>query len=202
MERARKIIGFMLLSNLGLCLFGGTSWAFSKSLLASSEQTDAAWLVADATQPESAQSILEQKSHRSSGVAISLALVPGVVLHGAGHFYANRPWTAGVLLLAEAGGLVMAYRGGRDVYSAVDSVDFNNFSNYHGDTGQLSNGMGLALGGVMIFLSSWLFDLTGSPLAADQNNTLTKPRTGNSASPVITPRLTMRGLEVAIERLF
>jgi hypothetical protein len=205
MERGRNAFGYMFFSTLGLLLFGTTSWALSQSVLDASDPTDPAWLLAEAPAPASGavvSTIPEKKNEKSPGVAISLALVPGVALHGAGFLYAGRPWTASALLLAEAGGLYLAYRGGEDMYSAVDGDDFNKFTNYRGDTGQLSHGMGLALGGVMIFLSSWFFDLAGSPLAVEQANAANKPGLATTAAPEITPRLTAHGFEVALEKHF
>jgi hypothetical protein len=204
MERARNILVILA---FGVLVCGGTSWGFTRSLLDATDQTDPAWQVAEApastsTSDSSSVHIPNKNSNKSPGVAVGLALVPGVALHGAGYLYAGRPWTAGALLLAEAGGLYMAYRGGTDIYSAVDGLDFDKFSNFHGDTGQLSRGMGLALGGVMIFLTSWLVDITGSPMAVEQSNVANKPAPAASAAPEIIPRLTAHGFEVAVERRF
>ncbi|NTV52206.1 MAG: hypothetical protein HGA76_04235 [Candidatus Firestonebacteria bacterium] len=203
MPHTCKFMGLLIVA--GLLWGGGASWAFSGSLLDATDQTDPAWLVAEAPVAPaavSAEPTLKQKSLYSPGVALSLALVPGIALHGSGHFYAGRPWTGVALLLAEAGGIYMGYRGGKDVYAVVDSLDFDKFSNFHGDTGQISNGLGLALGGVMIFLSSWLYDITGAPIAAQQANAAAAQSKAASSAPVVTSRVTAHGFEVAIERRF
>jgi hypothetical protein len=78
----------------------------------------------------------------------------------------------------------------------------NNFAEFHGDSGQVSRGIGLAAGGVMIFLASWLYDLTGSPIAVDQYNQTLTPRQAETSSPVIVTQLTPGGVTVAVEQRF
>ncbi len=195
----------------GAALVPTAGWTYSRSLLESSEiiSNEDVFQVAEAPVSETpaaavspAAVYVDKRSPKNSGVAITWALGPGFLVHGAGHMYAGRPWTGVSLFLAEVGGAYMAYRGGTDAYSAIDVMSKNNFAEFHGDSGQVSRGIGLAAGGVMIFLASWLYDLTGSPIAVDQYNQTLTPRQAETSSPVIVTQLTPGGVTVAVEQRF
>jgi hypothetical protein len=98
--------------------------------------------------------------------AATLALAPGVVLHGSGHFYAGRPLTGAALVAVELGSLYMMYRGGTGISDAVASGVTDENSPNFGNTAELSNSIGLAVGGLALFLASWFYDLSGAPVAA------------------------------------
>jgi hypothetical protein len=134
-------------------------------------------------------------SGRLPGVAISMAIAPGIVLHGSGHFYAGRPLTGSLLLLAEAGSAYMAYRGATEIAATAKGYDLEKNL---GESGPISRNLGLAVGGVMLFLSSWFYDMTGSPIAAMEQNQEQKKH----QAPAVTAQITPRGVEVVIERLF
>jgi TM2 domain-containing membrane protein YozV len=210
MSWSARFIGFFTFLILtGWLGYAPTGWAYTRSLLDTSSETvenlDSNWLTAEAQTPlstDAAVPLAPKKSGLSTGVAAGLAMGPGLLVHGVGHMYAGRPLTGVALLLAEAGGLYMAYRGGTDVSSAVGAIDGSTFSNFHGDSGQISRGLGLAAGGLMIFLSSWLYDVTGSPIAVEQYNQEIKKSSLDANSPVVTSRVTPQGFEVAIERHF
>lgn len=143
---------------------------------------------------------------RDPGVAIALATFPGVAIHGSGHFYAGRPVTAAQLLLVEAGAVVMSYRGISDLISIIETNSEDGRSEIEiienlEDSGQLSRAVGLAAGGVVLFISSWLYDLTGSPLAVLEDNEKKKNQT-RSSGPSINAKLTLTGFELKVDQLF
>lgn len=119
------------------------------------------------------------------GVASALAVFPGIVLHGAGSFYAGRPVTAVALLLLEAGGLYLGYRGMQD--GKVVVVSFNE-GTFTGESQLSSQSLGLVLGGVFLFTATWLYDLTAAPQAAQAAQDAARRRSQASLtlSPVIT----------------
>jgi hypothetical protein len=143
------------------------------------------------------QAQLDSPEH-SPGVAVSLAILPGIAIHGAGHFYAGRPLQAAALLLVEAGAGYMAYRGASEVYAVSQNFDL---AQNAGESGQLSYGVGLAAGGLFLFLTSWLYDVTGAPMAAAETAAPAQKATAHNA-PTVTPQITRRGVELVLERLF
>ncbi|MCJ7457571.1 MAG: hypothetical protein MUP17_01095 [candidate division Zixibacteria bacterium] len=96
---------------------------------------------------------------KSPTKALVIALVPGSVVHGAGHFYAGKTKTAFVLFGAEIIGAGMAFFG-----AAGWSVQ--------GDTG----GDGSLAGPVVLFLGlglftgSWIYDVAVSPSVVKNQN--------------------------------
>ncbi len=177
------------------------------SLHAASSDLPNSSLLADATWSAATTSTLPQTASPSSmkdpGTAIALATFPGIVIQGSGHFYAGRPVTGSILLLVELGALTMAYNGGRDIYAVVqdntgsgvsDETLINNLSN----TTRLSRGIGLAVGGVALFLSSWLYDLTGAPLAVEEDN----KNLGRTGGPKLRAKVRSQGFALEIAQLF
>lgn len=195
---------------LGLCVF--TVFCFNQinlayTILANDQELsnlDSWWAqaVQNDAQQAAADAAITQGS-RNAGVAIGLATFPGVLVHGSGHFYAGRPLTGALLLMVEAGAVYMTYRGVSDLMSVADAnmgddvTDIQIITNLS-ETGQLSRGIGLAAGGLVLFLSSWLYDLTGSPIAVEQENKKEVQEKG----PKVSARLTLTGFEVEFDRLF
>ena len=131
-------------------------------------------------------------------MAATLAVAPGVIVHGSGHFYAGRPLTGALLLAAEAAGVYLAYQGAMDVFDLVENVDFETLDNYEG-TARLSRGVGMAAGGVLLFLTSWFYDISGAPAAAAAT-ARAKQRQAPAAAvrPVVRPE----GVAVVLEKKF
>jgi|GEM_PF-5284566 len=144
--------------------------------------------------PAAAPAALTHELH--PGVAASLAIAPGILVHGSGHFYAGRPVTGTALLLVEAASLYMAYRGGMDIYAATRNF---NIEENQGRSGQVSYGIGMAVGGVMLFLASWFYDITGSPIAAVETN---QSRRRAGQGPTIRAQVTEGGVQVVIGKTF
>ncbi|MHA1774626.1 MAG: hypothetical protein ACTSXO_10975 [Candidatus Heimdallarchaeota archaeon] len=87
--------------------------------------------------------------------AIFVALVPGAVVHGAGHFYAGKVGRGLILFGCELVGAGLFYLGG------VTGIE----------TGELSSGGTVAVAtGVTLFFGSWAYDLVFAPLAIKKHN--------------------------------
>jgi len=134
------------------------------------------------------------------GVAISLALMPGVAVHGAGHFYAGRPLTGAALVAVELGSLYLMYRGGTGVYDAVNGGAFDTESRNVGGSEEFSRGAGFAVAGLILFLASWLYDLTGSPIAAEETTAAKNKKVNQSLT--LTPQLQTGRAGVLVEQRF
>lgn len=91
---------------------------------------------------------------KSPNTALFYALVPGFVVHGAGHFYAGKPKVGVILLLAGTAGEVMVVGGG---------IGFA-FSGSKVDTGTQ---MLIATGGIL-FIGSWLYDVFVAPKVVEE----------------------------------
>lgn len=178
-------------------------WAFSTGLNGQPLNTESWWAEAVADDAGTGTIPKMEKKTKDPGLAMSLATLPGIAIHGSGHMYAGRPVTSIFLLLAEAGGIYMAYRGSSDVYNIVSENLENDKSTAEvieslSDTSQISHGIGLAVGGLMLFLSSWLYDATGSPIVVEEYNAKIK----QTESPKVNAKLTLRGFEVEFDQLF
>jgi TM2 domain-containing membrane protein YozV len=95
------------------------------------------------------------KKRKEPFKAFIYALVPGAVVHGAGHFYAGKPWTGLILFGSELAGVGLFYLG------AVTAM---------GD-GEYSPGGAVAVGtGVTLFFGSWVYDAVFAPLSIKRKN--------------------------------
>jgi len=92
---------------------------------------------------------------RDPNYAIFVALVPGAVVHGAGHFYARKVRTGFILLGCELVGAGLGYLG------AVTGIE----------SGEPSPGGKVAIAtGVTLFWGSWAYDLVFAPLGIKKEN--------------------------------
>jgi hypothetical protein len=92
---------------------------------------------------------------KSSAAAFLVALVPGSVVHGAGHFYAGKSKAGFLLLGAEIIGAGLCY------LSAL--------GNLAGNTKKGSSD-GTAFIGLTLFVGSWIYDIIEAPLAVHYKN--------------------------------
>jgi hypothetical protein len=92
---------------------------------------------------------------RSPNKALLIAVFPGFIAHGSGHFYARKSLTGLALFTAEAAGLILWLRGS----------NFMGGSSGGPDTEQAEFITGMAL-----FFGSWAYDLIGAPLAVNKEN--------------------------------
>jgi hypothetical protein len=134
------------------------------------------------------------------GVASTLAIVPGFLVHGSGHFYAGRPGTGALLLAAEVGSLYLTYLGVQDIQAASQNADPAD-PDYTGDTSQLSRGVGYAAVGIVIFLGSWLYDLAGAPIAVQEQEAKRK-QASQTQGMILRPRWTGQSVALVVEHPF
>lgn len=87
--------------------------------------------------------------------ALLIAVVPGFLFHGSGHFYARKSLTGLALFATESVGLILWLRGS----------NFMGGSSGGPDTEQAEFITGMAL-----FFGSWAYDLIGAPLAVNKEN--------------------------------
>lgn len=136
------------------------------------------------------------------GVAAALAFAPGVVVHGSGHFYAGRPFAGWCLVLAEAGSVYLAYRGVSELVAMKNELDSASFTSYSGDSERISRGIGWAAGGLVLFLASWFYDMSGAPLAAADANSIRISQSPESKDPSVVAQVQENGLRVGIQQKF
>lgn len=97
----------------------------------------------------------EKLGLKSPSAAIFLALVPGFIIHGLGHYYAGYPRTGNVLLITEGSSFVFFFLAFGLALDDSDSID--------------TAGV-LAVGAFFGFLGSWAYDIIGAPLVIRKNN--------------------------------
>jgi TM2 domain-containing membrane protein YozV len=98
------------------------------------------------------------KKPKSLWIALGIALVPGTVVHGAGHFYAGRIKTGFLLLGTEVVGAslvgVGAIAGFAEVMGGESTLDAELW----------------VFGGLILFVGSWVYDVVGSPIVVMKTN--------------------------------
>jgi len=94
--------------------------------------------------------------------AIFYAFIPGIIVHGAGHFYAGERTTGFLLLGSELVGATLILGG---------------TSTGWGRSSPTREGFTVALIGGTLFFGSWIYDIVKSPLAVQKQNQ--KPLQGN-----------------------
>jgi TM2 domain-containing membrane protein YozV len=100
----------------------------------------------------------DSRRSKSPWIAFGIALVPGAIVHGAGYFYAGRIGTGLLLLGTEVVGASLLF------YAAVSS-----FAVVWG--GEYDQEVELwAIGGLVLFMGSWVCDVVGSPIAVNKQN--------------------------------
>jgi len=89
--------------------------------------------------------------------AFLYALIPGSVVHGAGHFYAGKTATGFLLLGTELVGAALVLGG---------------TSTGWGRSSPTREGFAVSLAGEILFLGSWIYDMVKSPLIVQKQNRL------------------------------
>lgn len=92
---------------------------------------------------------------KSPGAALFLALVPGSLVHGVGHFYAGHRRTGTILVIAEGLSIAMA--------SAAFVMAF-------GDSESQEASIIFGYGGIFGFTGSWAYDVIAAPLVVRRDN--------------------------------
>jgi hypothetical protein len=89
--------------------------------------------------------------------AFLIALLPGSLVHGAGHFYAGKTTTGLLLLGSELLGAAFVLGG---------------TSTGWGRSSPTREGFAVALAGGTLFFGSWIYDMIKSPLIVQKQNRL------------------------------
>ncbi|MDH4222977.1 MAG: hypothetical protein OEV55_05485 [candidate division Zixibacteria bacterium] len=89
--------------------------------------------------------------------ALFYAILPGFIVHGAGHFYAGKPKTGAFLVVGEVIGAGLIFLAG------LASMPDNNTSSSGGVDA-------IAFIGVSLFAVTWLYDIVESPFVVKRNN--------------------------------
>ena len=96
---------------------------------------------------------------KDPGKALLYALVPGLVVHGAGHFYAGEKTAGWVLAGGEILGLcLIAYAVG----VRTDEKPMESTLNDEAET--------IGYFGVGLFVGTWIYDVIGAPVAVQREN--------------------------------
>src|SRR5271154_149897 len=100
--------------------------------------------------------------YKDPNKAFLLALFPGILIHGYGHFYAEDPLMGNVLLTGEVVSVVSVGFG------ALIKSDTTTFSGgILGDSNNANNvGNNLIWGGIIAFTALWIVDMAHAPTAA------------------------------------
>ena len=96
---------------------------------------------------------------KDPNTAILYAVVPGVVVHGAGHFYAGEKTTGWILLGGEIVSIAMV------TYSIASG-----FAEAMGASDADLDDEILGVVGVGLFMGTWIYDIIGAPLAVEKEN--------------------------------
>jgi len=96
---------------------------------------------------------------KDPGKALFYALVPGLVVHGVGHFYAGDKTAGWVLVGGEVLGLCLI------AYAAGARSDYKPLSSDLDDEAETIGYFGLGL-----FVGTWIYDVIGAPLAVQREN--------------------------------
>ncbi len=97
---------------------------------------------------------------KDSNMAILYAVVPGIIIHGSGHFYAGKRKTGAILLASGVVGGALFFVGGLGV----------GLSQLDGGQSTWEPGYVFMATGGALFLGSWVYDMIGAPLAVQKYN--------------------------------
>lgn len=96
---------------------------------------------------------------KDPNMAIFYAFIPGIVVHGSGHFYAGRKVTGWILVGGEILSLGMCtYAVGAGLGESMS-----------GSSSNINDDIAAILGGTLFF-GTWIYDLIGAPLAVQKDN--------------------------------
>ncbi|MCJ7497692.1 MAG: hypothetical protein MUO78_06115, partial [candidate division Zixibacteria bacterium] len=94
---------------------------------------------------------------KNPNTALFYAAIPGFFVHGAGHFYANKPEIGSLLFISGMLGLGVYLKG------SMTGLGEN----------AKTNGGTLMATGAILFLGSWIYDMIKAPqIIEEQNNRL------------------------------
>jgi hypothetical protein len=169
MNRAGKVIALSIALIGGLWVYsyaspGNTDTYVSKSgLMNLQPQNPSSSLftqqMQDSNKVETSNSVQIQEANttkvKEPYKAFLYALVPGAVVHGAGHFYAGKAGTGFLLLGSELAGATLL------LVSVGMSWE---------EGSQTLESFPVAFAGGALFFGSWIYDMIGAPLAVQREN--------------------------------
>lgn len=158
----------LLILTLSICLLSveacpascTQSYLFKNSVLKSQQSEYAPFLLSQQSQDSTTVNNTGLLKLKSPYTAVFLSVIPGILVHGSGHFYAGKTKIGYWLLGAEAAGIGIMFLGAMGGYAASES----------GDTGAGENADFLALAGLLLFVGSWVYDVVDSPIAVQKHN--------------------------------
>ena len=111
-----------------------------------------------------------ETGHKSNGIAMTLAFIPGIAVHGAGHMYAGS-WMKGTGLLAIEGVSVwLGVRYGSELADDLGTVTKTTGGTVPNDFGPVYSRLGILLVATSAFLYTWFDDMAGASTAVDVYN--------------------------------
>ena len=137
------------------------SCLFKDSVLRTTQYKDLPFLFSQQMKDSTIDNKKESLKLKNSNMAIFYAIIPGIVIHGAGHFYAGKHRTAAILFSSGLIGASSAFMG------AFTSYDRNAPTN---------TGYVLIITGAALFIGSWTYDLFGAPIAVNNQNQILMQR--------------------------
>jgi hypothetical protein len=165
MSRVGKVIALTVALTGGLWVHSYATSNDAQTYVCTSGSVDAAWggpsgFVLVQHQEDSIR-VDEADSRRLKDpeVALLYAAVPGLFLHGAGHFYAGDK-TAGWVLV---GGEILSL----SIMACAVGLGLGESTN--GSTSSTSADEVAILGGIL-FVGTWAYDIIGAPLAVQRRN--------------------------------
>jgi hypothetical protein len=102
---------------------------------------------------------LDSLKLKDPNMALLYAVIPGVLIHGSGHFYAGKTKTGAVLLGSELVG---------GTFFSIGVVG-KGMSQLEGGEPWKYGNVFMAFGG-FLFFGSWIYDIIGAPLAVQREN--------------------------------
>jgi len=136
------------------------SYLFKNSVLKSPQLKYAPFLLAQQSQDSTAVKNTHSLKLKDPRLAVFYSFIPGIVIHGAGHFYAGKLGTGLLLFGTEIVGDGLFLLGAIGV--GVSQIE---------DGGSTwKPGYALMTTGLILFFGSWVYDLIGSPLAVQKRN--------------------------------
>lgn len=130
----------------------------SGSLILQQEKSSS-FLFAQQTEDSIRVHTLDSLKLKDPNKAFLYAVVPGIVVHGAGHFYAGETTTGWVLVAGEVVSLSLAaYAIGVGIGESTNGSTSN------------SNAEIVGIFAGTLFIATWLYDIVGAPVAVQREN--------------------------------
>ena len=123
--------------------------------LSSPQPVYSTFLLAQRTEESVKSEAVDSTRLKDPKMAVFYAIMPGVLVHGAGHFYAGKYTTGVILVGSEVVGGSLLFIGG--------------LSGLEKTSATMTGGL-LMLAGGLLFAGSWAYDLIAAPAAVKKEN--------------------------------